>query len=323
MTGTAAATTTTTTTTTLAPTTTSSTSTTTTTVPPPSLVWPKTGSAAFVVPQLSVAAASASQPVVPIASLTKMMTAWVALHRLPLTSDESGACEVVNRSDLALYEFDEATDQSTIPIVAGQQLCERTLLRGMLVHSAGDYAQLLVALTGMQEATFVAAMNQDARALGLTKTHYVDVTGIAPGDVSTAWDQAILAADLMNGEPVVQGIVDLTQVFVPIAGIVVSYTPFVGQANVVGVKSGYTDAAGGCDVMAVDDYIGKAVITTYAVVLGERGDNPLGTAGVDALALSHSIRSSIARVVTPSGVQIEWIGDPSDVETSTPSPDSD
>ncbi len=327
VTGSAAATTTTTTTsttTTIASTTTSSTSTTTTTLPaPPSLQWPKTGSAAFVVPELSVAAASTNQPLVPIASLTKMMTAWVVLHRLPLGPNENGPCETVNGSDLALYEFDEATDQSTVPIVAGMQLCERVLLRGMLVHSAGDYAQLLVALAGMHEATFVAAMNQDARALGLGRTHYVDVTGINPGDVSTARDQAMLAADLMTEESVVQGIVDLTQVFVPIAGVVVSYTPFVGQGNVVGVKSGYTEAAGGCDVMAVDDYFGKAVITTYAVVLGEHGDNALGTAGTDALALSRSIRSSMARVATSSGTQIQWIGAPGDLVAPTAPPTTD
>ncbi len=249
-----------------------------------------------------------------------MMTAWVVLHRLPLGSNANGSCEAVDGNDLALYEFDEATDQSTVPIVAGMVICERTLLRGMLVHSAGDYAQLLVALTGMHEATFVAAMNQAAHALGLGLTHYVDVTGISRGDVSTARDQAILAADLMTEEPVVQGIVDLTRVFVPIAGVVVSYTPFVGQADVVGVKSGFTDAAGGCDVMAVDDYFGKTVITSYAVVLGERGSNPLGTAGIDALALSRSIRSSMARVTTSSGTTVQWIGLPADLEVSTTTP---
>ena len=270
-------------------------------------------------PELGVETASPNQPIEPIASLTKMMTAWVALHHLPLSGTETGPCENMNTSDLEIYNDDVALDLSVVKIVANERLCERTLLRGMLVHSAGDYAQLLAGLTGMRTGTFVAAMNQDARALKLDSTHYVDVTGLSQGDKSTAENQATMAATLMNDEPVVQTIVDLSEVSLPVAGVVSSYTPYVGQANVVGVKSGFTNAAGGCDVMAMDDRIGNTVITTYAVVLGEHSDNPLGTAGLDALTLSHSIRTLMARVGTTSGPQLRWIGPSTDVVTTTTS----
>jgi serine-type D-Ala-D-Ala carboxypeptidase (penicillin-binding protein 5/6) len=247
-----------------------------------------------------------------------MMTAWVVLHRLPLTPGETGPCLTVNASEFALYNWDLAVDLSYAQIVKGETLCENTLLRGMLVHSASDYAQLLVTLAGMHMPTFVTAMNQDARSLGLKETQYADVTGLSAGDLSTAQNQATLAALLMNDEPIVQGIVDLSQVSLPVAGVLVSYTPFAGQGSVVGVKSGYTNAAGGCDVMAVDDYIGTSVITTYAVVLGEHSNNPLGTAGNDALVLSRSIRASMANVLTSSGREIEWIGAPNDVQVPFP-----
>jgi len=115
-----------------------------------------------------------------------MMTTWVALHSLPLSPGQKGPCEIVNASDAAIYAYDVESGQSTVKIVAGMTLCESVLLRGMLVHSAGDYAELLVQLTGMHKPTFVAAMNQYAHALGLRHTHYVDVTGISTGDVSTA-----------------------------------------------------------------------------------------------------------------------------------------
>jgi D-alanyl-D-alanine carboxypeptidase (penicillin-binding protein 5/6) len=218
---------------------------------------------------------------------------------------------------MALYNYDNATDQSGVKIVLGERLCERTLLRGMLVHSAGDYAQLLAALTGMQQATFVAAMNQAATTLGLSETHYVDVTGISSGDVSTAESQVTMAADLMTKEPVVQGIVILTHVALPLAGVVASFTPFTGQGNVIGVKSGYTNEAGGCDAMAMVDQIGATAYTTYAVVLGQHSYDSLGLAGSDALALSQSIRASMSRVKTPAGVVVEWIGAPNDVSTTT------
>ena len=97
---------------------------------------------------------------------------------------------------------------------------------------------------------FVARMNQTARNLGLRHTHYADDTGVSDESVSTALDQAKLAAVLMSS-PLVRSIVDQTEVDLPVAGFVNSFTPLVGDHDVVGVKSGRTSAAGGCDVMAL------------------------------------------------------------------------
>jgi D-alanyl-D-alanine carboxypeptidase (penicillin-binding protein 5/6) len=316
--------------TTAGPTTTVPTSTTTTTMVLPTkntvpvlhikskLRWPLMGSAAVAIPQLSVVASSPSQPREPIASLTKMMTAWVVLHRFPLTFSQSGPCLTVNARDVALYNYDVATDQSSVKIVEGMRVCEGVLLRGLFVHSAGDYAQLLVALTGMNQSKFVAKMNRDAKALGLSHTHYVDFTGIAPRDLSTAKDQATLAVDLMTNEPVVQSIAALSQVALPVVGVVSSYTPFIGHDGVIGVKSGFTNPAGGCDVMAMKVLIHHTAITTYAVVLGQHGSDPLGMAGQAALNLSHSLRASISRVATPTGTEVQWVGSPSDLSFPTP-----
>jgi D-alanyl-D-alanine carboxypeptidase (penicillin-binding protein 5/6) len=247
-----------------------------------------------------------------------MMTAWVVLHQLPLTFSQSGPCLTVNASEVAAYNYDVATDQSSVKIVEGMTLCEGVLLRGMFVHSAGDYAQLAVALTGMNQSRFVTEMNRDAKTLGLLRTHYVDVTGIAPRDLSTASDQAALAVDLMTNEPVVQSIVALSQVALPVVGVVGSFTPFIGRDGVIGVKSGFTNPAGGCDVMAMRVLIHNTVITTYAVVLGQHGSDPLGMAGQAALNLSHSLRASISRVATATGTEVQWVGSPSDLSVPTP-----
>jgi D-alanyl-D-alanine carboxypeptidase (penicillin-binding protein 5/6) len=270
--------------------------------------------AAVAIPRLCVSATSSNQPRVPIASLTKMMTVWVVLHELPLTFPERGPCLVVNEHDVALYDYDVASGQSNARIVLGERICEGTLLRGLLVHSAGDYSQLLQSMIGWSPATFVRVMNIDARKMGLTRTHYVDLTGISPGDQSTAGNQATLAVTLMTDEPVVDQIVALTHVALPYNGVVVSYTPYIGVANVVGVKSGFTNPAGGCDVMAIKVTIGANTFLTYAVVLGEHGGNALGVAGYAALTLSRSLRPSIKQVRTPTGVQLEWVGPVADVK---------
>jgi D-alanyl-D-alanine carboxypeptidase (penicillin-binding protein 5/6) len=242
------------------------------------------------------------------------MTVWVVLHQLPLTYQQRGPCLVVSAHDVALYEYDVATGQSNARIVVGERICEGTLLRGLLVHSAGDYSQLLEGIIGWSPATFVRVMNSDARAMGLTRTHYVDLSGISPDDQSTAGDQATLAVNLMAAEPIVDQIVALTHVALPYNGVVQSYTPLIGVADVVGVKSGFTNPAGGCDVMAVKDTIGANTFLTYAVVLGEHGWNALNVAGDAALALSRSLRPSIKQVRTTAGVQLEWTGPAADVK---------
>jgi D-alanyl-D-alanine carboxypeptidase (penicillin-binding protein 5/6) len=237
-----------------------------------------------------------------------MMTVWVVLHQLPLTFQQRGPCVIVSAHDVSLWDYDVASGQSNARIVVGERICEGTLLRGLLVHSAGDYSQLLESIIGWSPATFVRVMNRDAQKMGLTRTHYVDLTGISPLDQSTAGNQVTLAVDLMEAEPIVDQIVALTHVALPYNGVVQSYTPLIGVSNVVGVKSGYTDPAGGCDVMAVKVTIGPNTFLTYAVVLGQQGWNALGQAGDAALALSQSLRASIKQVRTTAGVELEWAG---------------
>ena len=277
------------------------------------LAWPSQGSAAVAIPSLCVSATSKRQPVVPIASLTKMMTTWVVLHSMPIGYDQSGPCRTISASDMVQYRHDVATGQSHVAVALGERLCEGQLLRGVLVHSAGNYTALLREMMGWSQQHFVATMNADARRLGLSHTHYVDLTGILPTDRSTAGDQAKMAVDLMTNEPVVDRIVQLAQVTLPVAGTVGSYTPYVGEYGVIGVKSGFTDLAGGCDVMAVRVTIDHTTVITYAAVLGQNGGDPLAVAGNAALSLSRSLKNSLKAVKTSTGTLVEWTGPKTDV----------
>lgn len=218
---------------------------------------------------------------------------------------------------MATYDYDLSSGQSSVKVALGERLCEGTLLRGMLVHSAGNYAAMLIEMMGMSASTFVTMMNGDARSLGLRQTHYVDFTGISPGDVSTAQDQSVVAVNLMTNEPIVRDIVALANVKLPVAGLVESYTPFEGQYGVIGVKSGFTTPAGGCDAMAIRITLNNAVITTYAVVLGVHGADAINRAGQMALVLAQSIRAELkAAPLSVSGPAVEWIGWPGYLTTT-------
>ena len=178
-------------------------------------------------------------------------------------------------------------DASSVPVVAGEQLCESDLLNGVLVHSAANYAVMLANMVSSTNASFVELMNEEAQDLGLTDTTYVDVTGLSSDDVSTPLDQARLAVLLMKS-PLVRSIVDQTSVTLPFAGVEYSFTPDVGIDNVIGVKSGRTLAAGGCDVMAMTFQEGTHTRVAYVVVLGQQGGDLLTPAGEAALALANS-----------------------------------
>jgi serine-type D-Ala-D-Ala carboxypeptidase (penicillin-binding protein 5/6) len=254
------------------------------------LVWPSVGSAALDIPALGVMT-SHHQAVVPIASLTKMMTAYVALQHLPLSIGETGPCHTVTTDDLETYNQLIGLDASSVPVDVGEQLCESQLLEGVLVHSAANYAVMLANMVDDSNTGFVALMNEDAQTLGLRQTTYVDVTGLSPNDLSTATDQARLAAVLMTSA-LVRSIVIQTSVVLPVGGVENSFTPDVGMDDVIGVKSGRTLAAGGCDVMAVTFQDGDATRVLYAVVLGQQGGDLLTPAGEAALALADSAVAS-------------------------------
>jgi D-alanyl-D-alanine carboxypeptidase (penicillin-binding protein 5/6) len=259
-------------------------------------VWPKEGTAAVAIPTLAIAVAGPNQRVVPIASLTKLMTARVVLDALPLAKDATGPCLHVTNSDAADYQYDQRTDQSSIKVAVGTTLCERNLLDGLFVHSASNYADMLTRLVHLNLSSFVAKMNATAVRLNMRHTSYADISGISPHSVSTAADQMRVVESLM-AMPVVRDIAAQGSVTLPGAGLVRTFTPLLGANGVVGIKSGYTGAAGGCDAMAVREIVARRAYLAYAVVLSQHHGRALQTAGQAALDL---VRSTMAQVVVGS-----------------------
>ena len=268
--------------------------------------WPATGTAAVIIPSLGVAEGWHDH-VVPIASLTKMMTAYVTLAHLPLALGGTGPCVFINDADVALANYMKSDGQSYVEVAVGERLCEIDLLGGLLVHSANNFALILATMVAGTPERFVALMNSTATQLGLLHTHYVEPSGYKAGSVSTALEQGRLAVILMRSA-LVRSIVAMASITLPVAGTVDSFTPYVGTNDVVGVKSGRTLAAGGCVVMAMTFAQGASTQTLYAVVLGQRGGDVLSAAGDAALALANSARDNQVLQVFTRGVAVGTIG---------------
>jgi D-alanyl-D-alanine carboxypeptidase (penicillin-binding protein 5/6) len=116
----------------------------------------------------------------------------------------------------------------------------------------------------------------------------VDASGISPASVSTAGD-IIKVAALDMDSALVRAIVQMPNVTLPMAGTIRSYTPLLGLQGILGVKSGFTVAAGGCDVVAVERTVHGHVVRILAAVTGQTGPDVLVVAGLHGLALVNAV----------------------------------
>jgi len=118
----------------------------------------------------------------PIASLTKLMTALLAVERfapgdlvrIPRRADRIGGSRMGG-------------------LKPGRRVRAEVLLKGLLISSGNDAAVTLAIAGAGSERAWVAKMNSRAQELGLTCTRYVDPHGLNPGDRSCAADLAVLA----------------------------------------------------------------------------------------------------------------------------------
>jgi serine-type D-Ala-D-Ala carboxypeptidase (penicillin-binding protein 5/6) len=143
-----------------------------------------------------VLASEAVHRQLPIASTTKLMTAYVALRELPLDKIVRAA------------PYSPIYGESLMGLKAGERVSVRDLLYGLILVSGNDAAHTLAIRTAGSEAQFVRQMNRYAAALGLADTHYANPVGLDErGNYSSAADLATLARRLLR-EPVFAKIAD-------------------------------------------------------------------------------------------------------------------
>ncbi len=127
-----------------------------------------------------------SEPL-PIASTTKLMTAYVAIKDLPL--------DKIVRAQPYEPEYGE----SLMGLRAGQRISVRDLLYGLILRSGNDAAHTLAIDAAGSEERFIAQMNRYAAALGLSHTHYANPVGLdEKGNYSSALDLMTLTRHLLQ-----------------------------------------------------------------------------------------------------------------------------
>lgn len=125
------------------------------------------------------------------ASMTKMMTMWLAVSHLPLEQEVTVSADIFP----ALYEASKAGFQP------GEVVMVKDLLYGAMLPSGGEAAVMLAVALDGSEAAFAERMNQEAQHIGMTATHFVNATGLHDDNhYSTARDILLLLRTVLQND---------------------------------------------------------------------------------------------------------------------------
>lgn len=143
-----------------------------------------------------VLASHAAERPLPIASTTKLMTAYVAMRDMPLDKT------------VRAQPYEAEYGESLMGLRTGQKISIRDLLYGLILRSGNDAAHTLAIAAAGSEKRFVAQMNRYAAALGLSHSHFANPVGLdEKGNYSCAADLMALTQRLLR-EPTFAKIAD-------------------------------------------------------------------------------------------------------------------
>ena len=276
------------------------------------LPWPAKGSAAVAVGDQGAVRTSGSTAAAPIASLAKMMTAYLVLQAHPLPTGQPGPSITITGADVQAYAAEAAASDSVLEVTAGESLTEQQALEALLVASADNVADILAQWDAGSVTAFVAKMNATAHSLGMDHTHYTDPSGLDTTTVSTASDQLIISRKAM-AIPTFASIVAMPEATFPVAGTIQNFDYDVGHDGIIGVKTGSDTAAGGCWSFAATRTVAGAKQTVFGVVLGI----PAAATGLvePALAAGEALANALpgsVRTMTlvPAGTVVGYVTAP-------------
>jgi D-alanyl-D-alanine carboxypeptidase len=194
------------------------------------------------------------------ASLTKIMTLYMLFERL-----DAGKIKL----DTPLKVSDHAADQdpTKLDLKPGQTIPVEDAIKGVVTRSANDAAVVIAESLGGSEDEFAKLMTQKAHALGMSRTTYVNASGLPDDDqITTARDQALLGRAIQDRFPRYYKYFSLPA-FVYHGVAIRNHDHLLGEVEGVdGIKTGFTRASGFNLVTSVHRD-GRYVV---AVVLGGR-----------------------------------------------------
>lgn len=193
----------------------------------------------------------------PMASTTKLMTALIAAESLDPDDTVTATEEAVR------------VEGSAVGLHAGDTLTVRDLVTGLLLASGNDAANLIALTVSGSLPAFAERMNERARQIGMENTAFVTPSGLdADGHASTARDMARLAAKVLQNEWL-SDVCAMKSATITVSGRKATLTNHNRLLSLydgcVGMKTGFTEAAGRCLVSAATrDGVTLIAVTLHA-----------------------------------------------------------
>ena len=303
----------------------------------PALAFPGYGASAIgAVGYPGVLAQSGTPDALPMASITKIITALVVLEAHPLAVGESGPSTTMTAADAALYGSYLAQNGTVSTVRAGMTFTEREMLELMLIKSANNYTMSLTLWAFGSQDAYLAAARAWLTAHGLDRIVVNEPTGIDRANVAPV-DQLIELGKIALEHPVVAEIVSTKATTVPQVGAIPNTNALLGMSGVDGIKTGTLDDFGANLLFSADYTVGESTVTIVGVVLGgpnhDRIDADivtlLGTAvanftevevTADAEVFANYAAiwgDSVPAVAADRATLLTWAGAPVDVEVVT------
>ncbi|MFD7972803.1 D-alanyl-D-alanine carboxypeptidase [Streptomyces clavifer] len=234
--------------------------------------WPAEGQGAVEVEGVGTIGSYGTEKSAPIASVAKIMTAYVILQGHPITGKQDGEEIVV---DETAGEEANRPDESTAPIKEGQKYTQRQMLQLLMIPSGNNVARLLARWDAKTVDAFVGKMNAAAKDLGMTKSVYTDPSGLEATTRSTPADQLKLAKAVTRND-VFREIVNMPQADIPgIGKTIYNNNVILLEDGVNGIKTGSSTPAGGNLVWTADTVIDGKNRRIIGAVMGADLDGTL------------------------------------------------
>jgi serine-type D-Ala-D-Ala carboxypeptidase (penicillin-binding protein 5/6) len=179
----------------------------------------------------------------PIASITKIITALVVLQKKPLAVGEAGPNILFTAQDEVYLHSYAARDGDVYPIKVGGTMTEHDVLEVALVASANNYIRALADWAYGSEAKFLPVANAWLKAHGMSSTVLTDATGLNPQNTSTPTDLIALGR-LALADPIISKIVGIKQANLPVVGLIQNTNKLLGTVGIDGIKTGTLNSAG-------------------------------------------------------------------------------
>jgi D-alanyl-D-alanine carboxypeptidase (penicillin-binding protein 5/6) len=238
-------------------------------VEPISLRWPSRGYAAIGAQGFGLLEHRGSAAkTIPTASLAKLITALAVLEKHPVSADRKSPVLTLTQADVALFEKYYGVGGSVVAVKPGERITLYQALQATLLPSANNMADSMAVWAFGSMENYHAYANAMLKKHGLTRTTVaVDASGMSPRTTSTTRD-LITLGELALANTTIAEIVAQKTATIPVHGAISSANSRLGINNIIGIKTGLTDEAGGCFLFAAKHQVDGKPLTVIGVIMG-------------------------------------------------------